>query len=440
MSDEEEFGQQGVEQRTFGSQPIYPDTPPEDVSLTVQEAADAITEARPEEQPVVERDYIRREDGQPKRARNQDGTFASDLAGNALFEREPSRNWVTPEEAGRDLAAARDAEANELREAEKAEIARAADEIRSGQPQQQPEYQQPQPQPEYQQPPTNDYLRQQLAGAVFGLDNAIAGETDPNMIAGLQAERAELAKSLEEATYRAAFEQYPELTHSIENEINARTLQYQAQVGQAFEQAQQSVLAVNAAITARYPELANVKSIQELQLGLNILEQSNPARAEEVKRDLRQLVSAGQNLQQIGQRQAANQRAQFENYKQAQVKIFEQRNPQFKDPETAARASRQVVSYLKERGLSDADFRAINENPIAHHHVFQEILADAIAHRESRNGIREKIARPTPKVQRPSGGSDIDMRSQYEGTPRMPDSMSAKEAAQFLINRRSARR
>ena len=439
MSDEEEFGQQGVEQRTFGSQPIYPDTPPEDVSLSVQEAVDAVSEARPEERPTIERDYIKREDGQPKRARNQDGTFASDADGNALFEREPSRNWVTPEEAGRDLAAARDAEAQALHEAERAEIARAVDEIRSGQPQQ-PEYQhQPQPEQWGQQPPTNDYLRQQLAEGVSMLDNAIAGETDLNTIAGLQAKRAELAKSLEEATYRAAFEQYPELTHSIENEINTRTLQYQAQVAQAFQQSQAATQTALASLTTNFPELAGVNTPQDLQTALTVMERSNPERWQAAVHSLRSVAATAQNAQQIGQQHAANQAAQLQAYKQNEIKIFEQRNPQYKDPETAARASRQVISYLKDRGLSDADFRVIYENPIVHHHVFQEALADAIAYRESRNGIREKIARPPAKVQRPSGGSDIDLRSQYEGTPRMPDSMSAKEAAQFLIARRSRR-
>jgi hypothetical protein len=169
MSDDQEFGQQGVERRTWGAEPIHPDTPPADVSLSVQEAAAAVTEARPEERPTIERDYIRRDqDGQPKRFRNQDGTFASDADGNALFEREPSRNWVTAEEAARDLGAARDAEAAALRDQEKAEIQRAIDEIRSGAPPaQQPELQ-PQPEQWGQQPLTNDSLRQQLAEAVSG--------------------------------------------------------------------------------------------------------------------------------------------------------------------------------------------------------------------------------------------------------------------------------
>ena len=192
------------------------------------------------------------------------------------------------------------------------------------------------------------------------------------MIAALQTKRAELAKSLEEATYRAAFEQYPELTHSIEAEINNRTLQFQAQVAQAFQQSQAATQTALASLTTNFPELAGVNTLQDLQTALTVMERSNPERWQAAVQSLRTVAATAQNAQQIGQQQAANQRVQFETYKQNQVKIFEQRNPQFKDPETAARVSRQVVSYLKDRGLSDAEFRAIYEIPIAHqHHIFQ---------------------------------------------------------------------
>jgi hypothetical protein len=76
---DEQIGQQGVEKRTWGAEPIYPDTPPEDI-LSPAEAAEKISEPRPEERPTIERDYIRRdpETGRPKRLRNEDGTFASE--------------------------------------------------------------------------------------------------------------------------------------------------------------------------------------------------------------------------------------------------------------------------------------------------------------------------------------------------------------------------
>jgi hypothetical protein len=95
---DEQIGQQGVEKRTWGAEPIYPDTPPEDV-LTPSEATEKIAEPRPESVPVVERDYIRRD----RRARNEDGTFASLEDGTPLYEREPEKNFVSAEQAAQDL-------------------------------------------------------------------------------------------------------------------------------------------------------------------------------------------------------------------------------------------------------------------------------------------------------------------------------------------------
>jgi hypothetical protein len=179
MSDEQLYGQDHTEASTFGGSPIHPETPPEDV-LTPSEAVEKISEPRPESVPLVERDYI----NPNKRARNEDGTFAANEDGAPLFERVPSRDWVTAEEAGQDLAATRQAEADYLKNQEAEQIRKATDELRSGQPQQ------PQQPTEtvdqwaerlqQQQPvqPTNDDVITQLRNAIAQTDSALQNTSD----------------------------------------------------------------------------------------------------------------------------------------------------------------------------------------------------------------------------------------------------------------------
>jgi len=69
MSDDFLTGQEATE-AAHGHFPVHNDPPPDPV-LTPTEAAEKLD--RPELQPTVERDYIKVRDGEPVRARNEDG-------------------------------------------------------------------------------------------------------------------------------------------------------------------------------------------------------------------------------------------------------------------------------------------------------------------------------------------------------------------------------
>jgi hypothetical protein len=117
---------------------------PEDV-LTPSEAAEKISD-RPETLPTIERDYIKRDkDGQPVPVLNEDGAQVYDENLNPLFERESGCGFVTAEEAARDLAETRRAEAALPKEQEDLAVQRAVDALRSGADQSAVEPQQQQP-------------------------------------------------------------------------------------------------------------------------------------------------------------------------------------------------------------------------------------------------------------------------------------------------------
>ena len=145
-----------------------------------------------------------------------------------------------------------------------------------------------------------------------------------------------MATQLEQLRYAEAFRQFPELTHSIENEINQRTQAYQQQVSQAFEHANTAVHAVRGAVLSKYPELQGVKSDQDLMLALNVIQQSNPQRYAEVARDLQHMADVVGNAQKVALQHNANQalrqQQEFENYRKAEVEAFELRNPEFFRP------------------------------------------------------------------------------------------------------------
>jgi hypothetical protein len=443
MSDEQLYGQEHTEAATFGNFPLRGSEPPEPAELTVQEAANEI--ARPETAPTIERDYIRRD----RPIFDDDGKRVVDENGLGLYERQDSRGYVTAEQAGEDLAEIRKAEAAMLAAEEQAAIQKTVDEIRSGAPateQGETVEQWGQRLAQQPAPPSNADLIAQLKTAIEQTDSALQNTSDVNFVAGLQNQRQQLAKQLEEATYRAAFEQYPELTHSIEAEINQRTAQYRQQVSQAFEHAQTAVQTARAAVLSKYPELQGVKSDQDLVLGLNVMAQSNQQRYAEAVRDLGHMAATVQNAQQLQQQHAINQavqhQKQFEDYRKAQIEIFESRNPEFKDAEYTAKVSRQAVDYLKERGLSDSELAEVWRSPIAQHHAFQEVLADALRYRESKATIKEKLANPVRQVQRPGSpverlpDRDVDLVALDR---RLSQSGNVKDARDLLIALRGRR-
>jgi hypothetical protein len=183
------------------------------------------------------------------------------------------------------------------------------------------------------------------------------------------------------------------------------------------------VHAVRGAVLSKYPELQAVKSDQDLILGLNVMAQSNPQRYAEAERDLRHMADVVGNAQKVALQHNANQalqqQQQFENYKKTQIAIFEDRNPDFRDPDYTAKVSRQAVDYLKERGLSDADLAEVWRSPIANHAAFQEVLVDAMRYREAGAAVPKAKAAPVSRVQRPGSPAerlpDSDLRLSWIG-------------------------
>jgi hypothetical protein len=226
MSEEFLTGQEATE-AAHDRFPIHADQPPEDV-LSEADAAAKLSEApagfTPEERPIVHRQYYKR---------NEDGTFAKDDGG--LFQPVEERGWVTAEEAGRDLAAARQGELEELARQERDAIQQATDELRrepfqSGQPEQP---QQPAQAAEsledwgqriqQQRQVTNDEVRTHLAKAVSDIDGMLADpQTDQQTRSFLETKRAEAAQKLSEAQWAHAFEQHPELVGMVEAEIASK--------------------------------------------------------------------------------------------------------------------------------------------------------------------------------------------------------------------------
>jgi hypothetical protein len=460
MSEQELYGQEATEQRSFGGEPIHPVTGSEPV-LSPQEAADAIGQPRQAEPDPIVRDYLVRdpETGQPKRLRDEHGRFVTDDAGNELLERVPSRDWVSAEEAGQDLAATRQAEADYLKNQEAEQIRRATDELRGHKiyereayeqaaAQQQGEsveqwaarLQQPQQQPQ----PTNVDAINQLSEAIGQLDSAIANESNVNLVAGWQQKRGELATQLEQLRYAEAFRQFPELTHSISAEIDRKTALYQAQVAQAHEQSMQAARAALGATAARFPELQGINTISELGVALNAIAQSNPERYEAVRRDLSYVAAAAQNAQQIGAQHAANQAAQFESYAKQQDEMYDEAHPEMRDPAVHARVSKQAVDYLKNNiGLSDEDIRAVWNSPQGRSAAFQSILHDAAMFRENKSAIKQKMANPIKQVQRPGSVAERMPDSDYTLQAldkRLSSSGNPRDAADLLNAIRSRRR
>jgi hypothetical protein len=255
-----------------------PEPPADDTTFAdARSAAEALVKQREETQsearPIEEIKYFER---------NEDGSQSDRPTDD--------RQYISAERGADDLKAYRDQRAEAAKAAETQAIQALVDAERAATEYQKPggEAQQGESVEEWGRRVAEGLQQQQAdadvikAGreALSHLDQAIAGESDPNMIAGLQNKRAEVYQMTSEAELRQVLKDNPNIAYELEKEVGRQTQAAQAQVQANLQQVAQAAEYARAAIFAE-PEFAGLRADQ-IATAEQILQRDNPVRHAEL--------------------------------------------------------------------------------------------------------------------------------------------------------------
>jgi hypothetical protein len=228
------------------------------------------------------------------------------------------------------------------------------------------------------------------------------------------------------------------LLDGVNQTIEATKSQYQEQVAHA------GMTAVASFVSA-FPELANLNADQ-LPGAIALINQTNPARAQEIATHYNRVNGLVQQMQQVSAQTAQHRNemasAQFKQFALVSDHRFDAMNTHV-PAETMKAIKTEAVTMLREYGLSDADLsREYNSNPLFRSAAGQQIIADAAAYRLAKKAVTRAAHHPVPNVQRPGSSAERVTRTEEalaEARAKLKPSMSAKEAAAYVIARRAAR-
>lgn len=274
------------------------------------------------------------------------------------------------------------------------------------------------------QPPT-DYTPQ--------LDPETVQATDPQY-------DPELLQALSSPKVRAVLEQ-------VNAGVEQTKAQYQAATAELATQAQ-------GVLTALFPELANLSG-QALQGALVFMQQSQPERFQQFQ----QLTGRAQQLVGIYRQQQAEAQAQQQQQYAQQLEWFKVAEDEKWEAAIARDRSPDQIKALRENamplierhyGISPRELGAIYSGQqrvdaatFMRSANFQLMLSDALSYRMSREAVGRAVNRPVPQVIRPGSPAEFQTRTEAalaEAQAKLKPSMSAKEAAAYVIARRAASR
>jgi hypothetical protein len=409
LQSEQSFGREATE-KNLGYIPAVVDLPKDepqgDISIEHSELRDAakeITEGRDKER--VERE-----------GRSFDSTVeVRDSSGRKL----PENQTLTAEEASHLVTGARVQEETTTDLNEQTELARLIDEARAGVTTEQLGVPEPQPLVEQQPRP----------------------EVAPHIA---QNENEAIARKLQES---------PELLQAVQNVV-WQEQQKSAQAAQAASNA--AITAADSALiglATAYPELQGLNAAQ-FPTALAVIAKSSPQRAQNIIDHIGLIDNTLRRGNEARQAEAQRMGAAYQQWQQQQqvqwqqtAQAHDQAFDKWAEQQGATRADREamipeVMSMLRESGMSDQDIAHQYQNGPMRSLQGQQILWMAAKYRMSQRGAKAKLSRPVPAVQRP--GSPLERASDQDyamrNLERPGQDLTPKQAAALVTARRNARR
>ena len=396
--DEQLYGLPQIEQAQ-GYEPMVPASPVDADAGTPQDVADADSAAhrhfsRPPEADfgeLTERPYV-----------------------DPHGERVPANQVVSKEQAAHDLASVRAAEADAFERERNEALARVLDEfkIQAGEPVTTPE---------------NDAAYERL---MAGQQEQLQPQPEHTEVPGVD---PKIAQAFQNPKIRAVLEQ---VNQGVE------------QTKQAYQQAvQHNALVGLAVLNSAFPEMNGLNTLAEINAALRVMP---PERAQAYRQHLGQVTALAEAYRrQEGELQQQRQALQAQQYQQAQA-TFERFAAEHDaqvltndPPETVAAIRNALVDEARAAGISENELKQVyNTNSAMRHSFVQNLLADGMRFRLAQRSVSRAASRSIPHVVRPGSPAEMQTRTEAalaEAQAKLKPSMSAKEAAAYVIARRAAR-
>jgi hypothetical protein len=319
---------------------------------------------------------------------------------------------VSPQQAAHDLSQFRNA-ISESQEAQlNAELAKAIDELRAGDAQQQAQPVELQPQP----PQPEAQVQPQAPAA------------DDEVVKLLQSN--------------------PKLLDAINKELG----QYSAQADQVAQRYIQATSAnANSAyanLLASFPEVANVRPDQ-LGTALHVLAKSQPEKAQAIQRHVETVTRLTQEAQRAQQAAYWAQQHQVQQEFSRTSKVADGEFEHWAATQDSPERVKEVSAYAREmllRDMTEADVAYHwNNNPLFRSAASQRVLYQAAKYELSQKGIATKAVKPVPQVQRPgspaerASASEYEFHSLNEKVNRTTGREQIRAAAELIAARRARR-
>ena len=351
-----------------------------------REASQPAPQLATDENGIVQRNYIRLNDGSPI----------------------PLNETVTPKRAAADLTAVREADIAALSPTV-GEVANAVDQVRAdyhGQQQLQVE----QPQPQQPDPQAQQAAEWARAAEQQGID-------------------PEIAQAIANPKIRAALE--------------AEISQVETARGQYAQAALQAAQLAGAATFAAFPELANL-SAGELPTAIRLIAARDPARAQAIEQHVQRTQALYQASQQAAAQQQQIAAQRMASWAQNEDQRFEQSIAR-ENPETVRAVRENVVSVLEtEYGIDKNELKQLwDSQPLLRTAAAQRLLFDVTRMKLAERDVANKRHNPIPQVQRPGTSQPKVSHSDGEIAAALKlfnSDPNPKNAAALLVARRNARR
>jgi hypothetical protein len=385
--DDSDFGIRGTEKAAgFTKMPLADAPPQEDLALDA--SVENFVASRDDPAPAVERAFFDVQTGEPR----------------------PSNETVSAEDAARNVANVREAERQAVEEQQNRDLQEALDQLRA-----------PEPQP-------------------VAVDEQVTGRTEARPDYTPQPDHPEAVQMDPQID--------PEIAAAFQNpKIRAVLEQASQGVEQTKAQFQQATAALaleaQGMITALFPELAGLNG-QQMQGALAVMAQNQPERVQQ----LQQLMGRAQNLVGAYQQQQAQAAQQQSELARAQFQQFaawhDGKSLVNETPESRKAIQSVILEDAKRAGISEKEIASVyNSVPAFRHSFVQELLADGAKYRLAQRNVATKAHHQVPHVARPGSSAEALTRTEEalaSARSKLKPSMSAKEAAAYVIARRAASR
>jgi hypothetical protein len=219
--------------------------------------------------------------------------------------------------------------------------------------------------------------------------------------------------------------------------------EYRAELQNQSDLAKNVVNIAAQVFISSFPELLNCKTQNEIQIALASIRRANPDRARVIEGHIHNFNNAVIHGAEMQNQLARQKYEQFLSYQANHANVFRAQNKEFISPANQKQVAEDVMSYLIDKGLSRDEVIRLHDglddgSLLFNHHVTQSVLWDAYRYHQSKTNIPGKRAPANPvHVLRPGSG---ETRIDADRAERLPNSMSAREAARILENRRSRAR